>query len=248
MALLVGIVFAAFLVEAAAGFGSTVIALTVGALWWPMTTLLAWMVPVNLVLSLYLVARGWRALDWRFLWRRLLPLLGVGLVAGTLVAAEAAQARWLEPAFGVLVVALAAWQLARTVAAREGLAPLKTTPRALALVGAGLMHGVYASGGPLTVFVAARELKDKAAFRATLSAVWVTLNVLVLARLARQGALTGESLRHSAVLLLPLAFGIGAGEWVHRRLDQRRFQVAVAALLVLAGATLTFASLRGGRS
>ena len=47
-ALLAGIVAVAFLVEAAAGFGSMVVALTVGALFFPMPSLLGWLVPVNL--------------------------------------------------------------------------------------------------------------------------------------------------------------------------------------------------------
>lgn len=244
MVLLAGIVFVAFLVEAAAGFGSVVVAMTVGALWWPVPQLLAWLVPVNLVLSVYLVLRGRGALDWRFLGRRLLPLMAVGLAVGTLVASRANEAAWLKPAFGVFVVGVAAWQLRRALSVHGEGAPLSPPLRAVALLGAGVIHGVYATGGPLAVFVSARELKDKASFRATLSALWVALNSLVLPRLVLQGEITATTLGTSALMLAPLGLGIVAGEWVHHRLDERRFRVAVAALLLLAGGVLAVSSLK----
>jgi uncharacterized membrane protein YfcA len=244
MLLLAVIVFVAFLVEAAAGFGSVVVAMTVGALWWPVPQLLAWLVPVNLVLSVYLVARGRGALDWRFLGRRLLPLMAVGLAAGTALAGRAAEAAWLKPVFGLFVVGVAGWQLARALSSQGEGAPLPPMTRSLALLGAGVIHGVYATGGPLAVLVSARELKDKAAFRATLSALWVALNALVLPRLVAQGEVTAATLSTSALLLAPLALGIVAGEWVHHRLDERRFRLGVAGLLLVAGAVLTVGSLR----
>jgi uncharacterized membrane protein YfcA len=243
MALLAGIVFVAFLVEAAAGFGSVVVAMTVGALWFPVPSLLAWLVPVNLVLSVYLVLRGRAFLDWRFLGRRLLPLMAVGLAVGTLVASRAAEANWLKPAFGLFVVAVAGWQLRSSLVAQAEGRPLAEPVRALALVSAGVIHGVYATGGPLAVFVAARELKDKGSFRATLSALWVALNLLVLPRLVVQGEVTGASLGTSALMLAPLALGILAGEWVHERLDENQFRVVVGALLLAAGAVLVVKSL-----
>ena len=74
-ALLGAIVAVAFLVEAAAGFGSMVVALTVGALFFPMASLLGWLVPVNLVLSVYLLVCGRQHLDWKFLLSSIVPLM-----------------------------------------------------------------------------------------------------------------------------------------------------------------------------
>jgi len=242
MVLLAVIVFIAFLVEAAAGFGSVVVAMTVGALWFPVSSLLAWLVPVNVVLSVYLVARGRDFLDWRFLGRRMLPLMAVGLAVGTAVASRAAEAPWLKPAFGFFVVGVAAWQLRSALAAQARKQSMSESARVVALLGAGVIHGIYATGGPLAVLVAARELDDKASFRATLSALWVVLNVLVIFRLVGQGEVTTATLGTSAVMLAPLALGIAAGEWVHHRLDEQRFRVLVGALLLAAGAVLVVKS------
>ncbi len=239
-ALLAAIVAVAFLVEAAAGFGSMVVALTVGALFFPMPSLLGWLVPVNLVLSGYLVARGRAHLDWKFLLSAVVPLMTAGLLVGIALSRALSDAEWFKRVFAIFVIAVALHQLLR----RAALEPLARPIAAGALFAAGVIHGVFATGGPLAVFVASRALPDKAAFRATLAAVWVVLNVLLLPRLWLDGSLSAASLPVSALMLAPLVLGIVAGEWVHHRLDEARFRKVVAALLMVAGATLLFSSLR----
>jgi uncharacterized membrane protein YfcA len=240
--LLALIVFTAFLVEAAAGFGSMVIALTIGALFFAVDDLLLWLVPVNLVLSVYLVARGWRSIRWRFLLTGVAPLMGAGLVAGTLVASQAANATWLKPAFGMFTIAVAVWQLTTTLKpATSAASPLPFPARAAALLGAGAIHGIFATGGPLAVFVTARELPNKTEFRATLSMLWVAMNVALLGAWAVAGKFTTGSLKTSALMLLPLAGGIAVGDWLHHRLDERRFRITVATMLLIAGTVLTVA-------
>ena len=232
------IVFAAFVVEAATGFGSMVVALTFGALWFGVNELLGWLVPVNMVLSTYLVWRDRRSVQWRFLATKMLPLMALGLLAGTLIAAEAAKTTWLKPVFGAFVMAVAAWQLKTALKPTSSSTPLAAPARIAALLGAGVIHGIFATGGPLAVFVAARELPEKSAFRGTLSMLWLVLNALVLPRLVLEGQVTAATLQTSAWLLLPLAAGIGAGEWVHHRLDERRFRLIIAVMLLLAGGVL----------
>jgi uncharacterized membrane protein YfcA len=239
-ALLAAIVAIAFLVEAAAGFGSMVVALTVGALFFPMPSLLGWLVPVNLVLSMYLLLRGRKHLDWKFLLSSVVPLMTLGLLVG-IALARSTDTAWMKPVFAFFVVAVALQQLVTTTR----LAPLSRPVASIALFAGGIIHGVFATGGPLAVFVSSRTLPDKSAFRATLAAVWVVLNVLLLPRLWLDGSLSPATLPFSALMLAPLCVGIVAGEWVHHRLDEVRFRRVVAVLLLVAGGTLLFTSLKG---
>jgi uncharacterized membrane protein YfcA len=245
LSLLALVVALAFFVESATGFGSMVVALTLGALRFPVTSLLGWLLPVNLVLSTYLVARGWRSLDGPFLGRRALPLVLGGLLVG-LAVSRVVQVSRLEPLFAGLVVVVAA-ALVRGALQREVPVPLHGPVRAAALLGAGVVHGLFATGGPLAVFVFSRELKDKAAFRATLSALWLVLNLLLLPRLVGEGVLSAGTLSVSALLLAPLAVGIVAGERLHARLDEGRFRQVVGVLLVAAGGVLLTTSLLKAR-
>ncbi|HEY0881112.1 MAG TPA: sulfite exporter TauE/SafE family protein [Archangium sp.] len=244
MSILAGIVFLSFLVEAATGFGSMVVALTLGALWFTVPELLGWLIPVNMVLSAYLVTRGRRDVQWRFLGTRMIPLMAVGLGVGTLVAAKANEASWLKAVFGVFVIGVAAWQLKTALRPSGDARPLPGPARVAALFGAGVIHGIFATGGPLAVFVSARELPEKAAFRATLSTLWLALNTLVLPRLVLEGQVTVTTLQTSALMLLSLGAGIAAGEWIHHRIAEGGFRIAVAGLLLAAGCVLTVNSLR----
>jgi uncharacterized membrane protein YfcA len=75
--------------------------------------------------------------------------------------------------------------------------------------------------------------------------LWLVLNVLVMPRLVADGDVTTQTLSTSALMLVPLALGIGAGEWVHHRLAEEKFRRVVAGLLLIAGGVLLMQSLRG---
>ena len=242
LATLAALVAFAFLVETAAGFGSMVVALTLGALWFEVNALLAWIVPVNLVLSSWLVIQGRSSLDKRFLFRRMLPAMTLGLLFGSVVAHQVSGLS-LKIAFGLLVVVLSAWQLFQLHMADSNSKPMNRSVRIVALISAGVIHGIFGSGGPLAVFVASRELNDKATFRTTLSALWLMLNLMLVVRLGIEHSLTFDTLQISAVLLIPLVIGIAIGEWLHRKLEERQFRFAVSGLLVIAGLVLVVSSL-----
>lgn len=233
----------AFVIETVAGFGSMVVALTLGALWFDVNALLAWVVPVNMVLSAWLLMRGRGALDSGFLFRRLLPLMTLGLLLGSALA-QVVTGVGLKIGFGALVVVLSLWQLWQLSRATQATQPLPMVLRVTGLLSAGVIHGIFGTGGPLAVFVTSRELPDKSAFRATLSALWLVLNGLLIGRLMLDHVFTAESLKVSATLLLPLAVGLGVGEWLHHRLDERQFRFGVSSLLVVAGLVLVVASVR----
>lgn len=231
--LLGAIVLGAFAVEAATGFGATVIALSLGARLFPLDVLLPVLVPLGLVLSASIAWRERSHTDRRLLLRRILPLMGLGLVAGLALFERASNAA-LQHAFGAFVVAVAALELwrRRAPAAARALPPAAT---GAALLGAGVIHGLFSTGGPLLVWALGRAPIAKRAFRATLSTVWLALGSALCAAYALRGHLDGRSLTATAALLPALGVALLAGERLHHRLDEERFRVAVYALLLLAG-------------
>lgn len=230
------VVLLAFVVESAAGFGATIVTVTVGALFLPIDRVLLAFLPVNVLLSLWLVGTGLRAVDTRLLFRSMLPWIGVGVAAGLVVARLPFDRARLPVAFGVFVVLLSIAELRR----RDEGPPRRLPPllRVVAFVFAGVIHGLFASAGPLVVWVAAREVEDKTAFRATLSALWLVLNVVVLGGFVFDGTLGRESLRVSATLLPSLVLGTALGQVVHRRASPETFRTGVFVLLLGAGLVL----------
>jgi uncharacterized membrane protein YfcA len=95
----------------------------------------------------------------------------------------------------------------------------------------------------MVVYFAGREALDKSVFRATLAALWVVLNVVLLASFVAREHLTLDTLQRSAGILPALALGALVGERLHGRVDMRHFRVAVFSLLFLAGLSLVIRNL-----
>jgi len=231
---LVGIVLFAFVAEAATGFGSTIISVTLGALIYPIGVLVAPLVPANVLVLGYLVGRHHPHADWGLVRHHILPWMGAGTVLG-LVLLQVIAAAALQELFGVVVVVLAAREVLawwrRPVAPR----PLPPAVQKASLFGAGLTHGLFATGGPLLVYAVGRSRLGKAAFRSTLSVVLLALNIVLSVTYVATGRFTAETLPFLAVLVPVAALGIVGGEWLHGRLPEDTFRAAVFALLGLAG-------------
>lgn len=224
----------AFTVEATAGFGATVIAVTLGAHLFPLGVLLPVIVPVGVVLSGTIAWRQRARADRRLMLLGILPLMGAGLVAGLLLFQRASNES-LRRAYGVFVVCVAALELWRLHRPQAVIRPLPRPVAAGALLGAGVIHGLFSSGGPLLVYALGRLGIEKSTFRATLSGVWVTLGLALTTAYTATGRIDGASLAATAALLPVLGVSLVAGEWAHRRLDETRFRKVVYALLVVAG-------------
>jgi uncharacterized membrane protein YfcA len=236
---LMAIVFAAFAVEASLGFGSALVAMTLGSILFPLDVLLPAFVPLSLVLSTYITVRYRAHIDRPMLLRRIVPAMVAGLPVG-LFAFQVLPASWLKralAAFILVLVAVELWKMTRAPAAAPR--PL-ARPVALGLLFlGGLLHGAFATGGPLAVYVAGRDLAhDKSRFRSTLSALWLALNVVLLATYTVLGKVDRASLHMTLALAVPLGLGLIAGELVHARVPAQAFRPMVFALLGIAGVVL----------
>ena len=234
--LFAGIVALSFAVEVTTGFGATVIALALGLHLFPLGELLPVFVPLGLLVSTWLALRGRAHVDRRLLLARILPWMGLGLALG-LVVFERASPELLRRVFGAFVVVLAGLELARLARARESATALPAPAATAALLGAGVIHGMFSTGGPLLVWALGRSLVEKRAFRATLACVWLVLGVALTTSYAATDRLDGDTLRATAALVPVLGVALTVGEWAHHRLDERRFRVLVYVLLLGAGAS-----------
>lgn len=232
------VVLGAFTVEAALGFGATVVAVSLGAFLLPIDEILHAFVPLNLALSTFFVVRNRREVDRRFLLTRVLPFMALGLPLGFfgLAAVDERTARAVLGAFVAWLAAVELWRASRPSTAP--LPGLSTPRRTLALWLAGVVHGAFATGGPLVVYVVSRTLLDKGAFRATLSALWLLLNLALLVGFAARGEIGAESGLRSLAWLPFLAGGLLVGDTLHRRVSADAFRRLVFTVLLVAGALL----------
>lgn len=232
------IVCVSYGVQTITGFGSMLLCLTLGAQLMPIDRVLNLAVPISLLQTGYIVSRYFRHVDWRLLLLRIVPAMGLGMVLGFWITARAPDAS-LKRVLGALVLILAVkefWQRLRR--AQISARPLPEPVVVAVMAAAGVVHGVFATGGPLLVYVTSRLNLNKHTFRATLTAVWLTLNSALLVRFVSAGRIDRQVLESLPWLAPAVPLGIFLGEKLHARIDERRFQLAVYGLLVVAALVL----------
>ena len=108
----------------------------------------------------------------------------------------------------------------------------------LLLPAAGIVHGMFVSGGSLLIGYATHRLHDKTAFRATLSTVWIFLNGLLLLEEIQSGIWNFELFK-TLLITIPFLFaGMFIGSKLVARMSQKLFMKITYILLIISGITL----------
>lgn len=231
------IVLISYTTQAMSGFGSTILALTLGIHLYPVEVLLPVLVPLDMIINLYIVTRHYGHISRPHLFRSILPAMGIGVLAG-IIAFQYVEGDLLKKIFGVLVILLSIRELFRLWRNGQKKIALSNFKATTAIVAAGIVHGIYASGGPLLIYAVSRLDLPKSIFRSTLSAVWLTFSVILTASYVITGKLTAHSLKLILMLLPMILIGILLGEWLHHRVDEYRFKIFVFAVLLFAGLSI----------
>ena len=232
------VVVAAYAVQTATGFGAMLVCVTFGAQLIGLEEVIRLMVPLSFFQTGYIVIRHRDGIDWSLLLRRVLPLMEVGMGLAFLLLTKVGGP-WLGLAFGLMVLALSARDLHHLRRASASVdKPISRPASVAALLGAGVIHGIYAAGGPMLVYAIGREGLTKKAFRSTLSMVWIVLNVVLVARFLLAGDYDREVALDILLLIPTVPLGILVGEWVHHKVDERSFKMAVLVLLIAAAISL----------
>jgi hypothetical protein len=196
------------------------------------------MVPLSFLQTGYIAIRHHDGIDWSLLLKRIIPLMVVGMSLAFLLLTQVGGPL-LGLAFGCIVLMLSGRDLALLRAAGTAVAkPVSRAASVVAILSAGVIHGIYASGGPMLVYAVGREGLSKKAFRSTISMVWIALNSVLVARFLLAGEYDRKVALQVLMLVPAVPLGILLGEWVHHRVDERAFKMVVLLLLIAAAISL----------
>lgn len=243
--LIVGcLVFFSYTAQAMTGFGSIVIALTIGSLLFPIRALIPVLVALNMPLCIWILYKQYKEIDQKFLWLSILPLMTVGLIIGVIVDQQL-EGPTLRRIFGSIILFFAIRELYLLLFNRkspkqeqERLSFFSRAINWFWILVAGLVHGIYASGGPPLVYALSRSQLSRSGFRATLTAVWLILNGALLVLYLYDGRFGGEETKQFFALLIAIPLALKAGEWLHTRVSERSFRLTLQGLLALSAAAL----------
>jgi len=244
--LLVGlVVLVTHALEGVTGFGCTVLAMPFVVLLLgihvakPVLAVLAWL------LAGYIVAVSWKKIVWKeFYFIVLYVSLGlpIGMAIYKYLNEDALKGLLSLVMIGVGIHGfMKTWRSHRRNGTPgrtpEPLRPVMKNPfmRTILFLG-GIVHGMFATGGPFVVIYASKAIPDKSLFRVSICLLWLTLNtVLIFGFTFIDNVWTPES---TGILLLTLPFlvaGMLFGDFLHHRVSEYFFRLIVYGVLFVSG-------------
>ena len=237
-----GIVFATFAVEGIAGFGSAVMALPFVSMLIGLEKAVPMLSSMGLLLSLFIVCRSYRELDFReygFIVLHAAPGVAAGLFLTDFLPRNALIALLVCFIFFVGIRGLVRAFRVREPIPASGAGTVHTLPARGILFLGGVIQGAFSSGGPVVVMYASKAIPEKSRFRAVLSSLWLTTNSIMALKWTIAGNVWTPFLGRMILCLLPfIVCGMVTGDFLHHKVDQRKFTVLVYCVLIAAGIML----------
>ncbi|HSA88339.1 MAG TPA: sulfite exporter TauE/SafE family protein [Burkholderiales bacterium] len=197
---------------------------------------------VGIVSSIAIAGHGRRHIDWRE-FKSVLPGCALGIVAG-LVVFKALDTVMLARALGAFIIVYAAyswWLGTRPPGARPPLRQGILRPAASVLSGiVGTIFGAMATIFFAIYMDAGKMGKD--AFRATMSAMILSISIARAAGYAAVGELTLDSVILCAATIPAMGIGLLVGDRLHTGLSPLAFQRFVCIALAATGVALLLTS------
>jgi len=242
------IVFLTRFLESALGFGGTVVALPVLIILTP-TLNIHTLVPVlalgSIVGSAGIVALGYKDIV-KAEYFRILSWAAIGLPVGFVTSAHAPE-DVLRAILGTFIVIVAVANVFKRQNApndqQETESLLVRIYLHMTLIAGGIIHGIFATGGPLLVIYGARALRTKGLFRVTLVLVWLSLNIILATGWILNKQIPSAAWPLVAVTIPFIIVAIIVGNVCHHRLPEATFRKAVYFVLLVVGVLLLSKSL-----
>jgi uncharacterized membrane protein YfcA len=238
--------FFAHIIEGFAGFGSTAIALPFLAIAIGTSSAVGLLALNSLCSGGIIFATNFRQVnkkEYLKITLSVLPFIPVGILLYSALSQYEAMLKLILSATIVFASLRGAWYY--FIKKQEPPAIGKTASYVALFAGA-IVQGMFSVGGPFIVLYANEQLKDKGSFRATLSALWFTTNIISLVlRIVLLDMYSKELFITFATCLPVIALGIAVGMFLHKRVNNDVFRRFIYLIMLAGGLSSTVYCLAG---
>lgn len=231
------IILVSNIIQGITGFAGTLIAMPFLIMLVDLETAKQVLNYLGIVASLWILYKDHRYLNWPQV-RKILGIMLVGLFIG-IASYNYLPTDLLLIIFPIFVLFVGVRGLL-TELKKESVQPKKERPlfETILLLSAGIIHGLFVSGGPMLVAYATTKINNKHEFRATLSAVWVVLNSIMFIQNLLANNLTKSIVVYMAISTVVLFIGLAIGEKLLKKMSQATFMKISYFLLILSSISL----------
>ncbi len=242
------VIFLSNIVQGITGFAGTVLAMPFGLMLVGYATAKPVLNVLGLCSGIYIFAGNIRYVRFREL-KRILLFMIPGILAGMLIRPEiSGNTKLLYLLLSVFVLMIAARGLLKSLGLlqnrkKEDAADVSRKIQDTVMLGlAGLVHGIFVTGGPVLIGYLSKRIPEKNSFRASISAVWIVLNFLILLDDIHAGFWVGSLLPTFLLSVPVLLLGMWIGSLLVKRMSQKFFLNLTYLLLFFSGISLLLKS------
>lgn len=226
--LVFAILFAANLLQAITGFAGTLISMPPTMKLIGVDEAKALLNVIAQISSLMIVVTGFRHINWKE-FVKMFVLMALGMLVGIKIF-EVFPMNQLLVIYGIMIILIA---LEKLFVKKE----IKMPDIAMLLVifAAGIIHGMFVSGGALLVIYASTVLKEKEEFRATIALIWVTIGCYITGMQVQAGHFNSHVIFLMLAGIIPVFVGTWIGTKMVKKIRQDIFMKITYILLLLSG-------------
>lgn len=238
-------IFLANIIQGITGFAGTILAMPFGIMLMGYDVAKPVLNVLGLLSGIYVFLGNRRYVNRKEL-KQIVVIMVIGIFAGMgLKQFVGTGETILYQTLGIFVILLAMHGLYRMLAVRNKQEEEEQNGQKehrlrdfLLLTTAGIVHGIFVSGGPLLIGYLTGRISDKRSFRATISTVWILLNTIIMIGDIHAGMWNKDNLCILGISFPVLAAGMFAGGKMYQSMSQRFFMILTYVLLMISGATL----------
>ena len=236
-------IFLANIIQGITGFAGTILAMPFGIMLMGYDVAKPVLNVLGLLSGIYVFLGNRRYVDRKEL-KQIVLIMVIGIFAGMGLKQFIGTGKAiLYQALGIFVILLAMHGLYRMLAVRnkqeeQNGQKAHRLRDFLLLITAGIVHGIFVSGGPLLIGYLTGRISDKRSFRATISTVWILLNTIIMIGDIHAGMWDKDNLCILGISFPVLAAGMFAGGKLYQCMSQKFFMILTYVLLMISGATL----------
>lgn len=183
---------------------------------------------ITLITCIFIAYRNRKYINYYVL-KKVIIYMGIGMILGIFIC-NIINVNILLYVYGIIIILIGIKNL---FFKKEVI--LKDKIINIILILAGVIHGMFISGGSLLVVYMAYKLKNKDEFRATMSSIWIILNLLMLITQAYLGIINEKLIVITAIALIPAALGIIIGGKISKKISKLTFMKVTYTLLLISG-------------
>lgn len=236
--LILFIIFFSNVIQTITGFAGSMLAIPFLTFCMPLVDAKTLITVVGIVWSIWILFTDHQFIDLSFL-RLIVSLMIVGIVIGTFLVSVIATPTLLL-AMGIMIVGAALYDLRQHKTIKQ----TNLFYTIILSVGAGIVQGLVLMGGPILVILTNAHFTDRRYYRATLAALWLVINIVLLVIFKINNTLHNSVLLLAGICLVPLILAIWVGNKLNRKINRQWFSRLVNGMLILVGIMMLFQGLQ----